>query len=59
VEATSSNSAATLKAYVTSSGVLIGTLSGGRLEINWSANPVNVTVRSSAGGSASRAVTVK
>jgi hypothetical protein len=59
VEATSSNSSATLRAYVTSTGALIGTVSGGRLETAWPSNPVNVTVRSSAGGSASRAVTVK
>jgi hypothetical protein len=59
VEATSSNSSAMLKAYVTSTGALIGTLSGGRLDISWPSNPVNVTVRSSLGGSASRAVTLK
>jgi hypothetical protein len=59
VEASSSNSSATLKAYVTSTGALIGTLSGGRLDIAWPTNPANVTVRSSLGGSASRAVTAK
>jgi hypothetical protein len=57
VEATSSGSGATLKAYVTSTGVLLGTLSGGRLEVNIASNPGNVTVKSSLGGEASRAVT--
>jgi hypothetical protein len=57
VEATSSNSGATLKAYVTSTGVLLGTLSGGRLEVNIASSPGNVTVKSSLGGEASRAVT--
>ncbi|MDQ1524405.1 MAG: hypothetical protein QOE47_2329, partial [Pyrinomonadaceae bacterium] len=52
----------TLKAYVTSNGALIGTLSNdGRgdysLQINWSNDPRNVTVKSSLGGVASRAVT--
>jgi hypothetical protein len=59
VEAASSASGATLKAYVTSTGELIGTLSGGRLDIAWPTNPVNVTVRSSLGGSAARNVTLK
>ena len=57
VEASSSSSGATLRAYVTSSGALIGTLSGGRLEINLASNPQNVTVKSSLGGQATRAVT--
>lgn len=64
VEATSTSSSAVLKAYVTSTNALIGTLSnsdGGRYrgEFSWSANPQNVTVRSSLGGSASRTVVVK
>jgi hypothetical protein len=64
VEATSNNSSATLTAYVTSSGALLGTLTnngGGsyRAELNVATNPVNVTVRSSRGGSATRAVTLK
>jgi hypothetical protein len=59
VEASSTNGSATLTAYVTSTGALIGTLSGGRLDIAWPTNPGNVTVRSSLGGSASRAVTAK
>lgn len=50
--------------FVTSSGQQIGTLSnagGGRFSgtLTFPVNPVNITVRSSAGGSASRAVTVK
>jgi hypothetical protein len=57
VEATSSNSSAVLKAYVTSTGALLGTLSGGRLEVNIASSPGNVTVKSSLGGEASRAVT--
>ena len=58
VEATSSNAGATLTVYVTSSGALLGTISGGRLQTNTSTNPGNVTVKSSAGGQATRAVTV-
>jgi hypothetical protein len=64
VEATSSNSSAVMRVYVTSTGALIGTLSndgGGRYrgEFSWPSNPQNVTVRSSLGGSASRTVSVK
>jgi hypothetical protein len=64
VEATSTSSSATLRAYVTSSGALIGTLSnsgGGqcRGEWSWPANPGSVTVKSSLGGSATRTVTLK
>jgi hypothetical protein len=57
VEATSSNSSATLKVYVTSTGVLLGTMSGGRFETNIASNPGTVTVKSSLGGQATRAVT--
>jgi hypothetical protein len=57
VEATSSSSTVTLKVYVTSSGVLLGTMSGGRFETNTASNPGSVTVKSSLGGQASRAVT--
>lgn len=56
IEATSSSADATLKAYVTSTGALIGTLSSGRLRLSWPSNPGNVTVKSSLGGQASRAV---
>jgi hypothetical protein len=64
VEATSNNANAVLRCYVTSTGALIGTLTntgGGRYrgELSWSSNPQNVTVRSSLGGSATRAVTAK
>src|SRR5215211_429134 len=57
VEATSSNSSATLRVYVTSTGALLGTMSGGRFETNIASNPGNVTVKSSLGGQASRTVT--
>jgi hypothetical protein len=64
VEATSTNSSATLTAYVTSSGATLGQLTnngGGnyRAELTIATNPVNVTVRSSGGGSATRPVTLK
>jgi hypothetical protein len=57
VEATSSNSTATLKVYVASTGVLLGTMSGGRFETNIASNPGSVTVKSSLGGQATRTVT--
>jgi hypothetical protein len=56
VDASSSNVSATLKVYVTSTGALLGTISGGRLQTNTPSNPGNVTVKSSLGGQASRAV---
>ncbi len=61
VEATSTSSNATLTVFVTSTNAQIGVLrndGGGRYrgEFNVSSNPQNVTVRSSLGGSASRAV---
>jgi len=56
VEATSSNSTATLKVYVTSTGVLLRAMSGGRFETNIGSNPGSVTVKSSLGGQATRAV---
>ena len=64
VEATSSNANATLTVYVTSTNTLIGTLrneGGGRYrgDFSWSTNPQNITVRSSLGGQATRAVTLK
>jgi hypothetical protein len=64
VEATSSNASATLRVYVTSTNTLIGTLrneGGGRYrgDFSVSSNPQNITVRSSLGGSATRAVTQK
>ena len=64
VQATSNNSGAVLKCYVTATNALIGTLrndGGGRYsgKLPWSANPQNITVRSSAGGTAFKVVTVK
>jgi hypothetical protein len=64
VEATSTSASVTLQVYVTSTNQLIGTLrneGGGRYrgDFSWSTNPQNIMVRSSLGGSASRAVTVK
>lgn len=64
LQATSTSASATLQAFVTSSGQLIGTLTsngGGRYggQFNSSVNPQNVTVRSSLGGSAARVVTAK
>ena len=59
VEATSNRSGVTLRAYNTSTGALIGTLSGGGGTFSVSSNPGSVTVKSSGGGSATRTVTVK
>ena len=64
VQATSTSTSAILKAYVTSTGALIGTLTnvgGGKYQgqLSQSANPQNVTVKSSLGGSAGLAVTPK
>lgn len=59
VEATSNTSGATLRCYVTSTGELIGTLSGGSGRFSWPTNPQNITVRSSLGGSATRTVSAR
>jgi murein DD-endopeptidase MepM/ murein hydrolase activator NlpD len=64
ITATSTNANATLKAYVSSTGALIGTLDndgGGdfSLQVSWPTDPQNVTVKSSLGGTASHAVTSK
>jgi hypothetical protein len=64
VEATSTRSTATLQAFVTSNGQLIGTLSnegGGRFrgEFSWPVNPQSITVRSNFGGQATRTVTLR
>ena len=64
VEATSSNSSATLNVYVSSTNARIGTLrneGGGRYKGDFylSSNPQNITVRSGLGGQATRAVTLK
>ncbi|HVG18607.1 MAG TPA: hypothetical protein VNI02_06105, partial [Blastocatellia bacterium] len=64
VEATSTNSSATLTVYVASTDQRIGTLQndgGGRYrgDLSWPSNPQNIRVRSSLGGSATKAVTAK
>lgn len=64
VEATSTGSNATLQVFNTSSGQLIGTLrnqGGGRFggQFDVSANPQNITVRSSLGGVATRSVSTR
>lgn len=63
VEASSSRANATLQVYVTSTGQLLGRLTAkgnkytGQFNVN--TNPQNITVRSSFGGSATRAVSSK
>lgn len=64
VEATSTSSTATLTVFVTSTGEQIGRLTndgGGRYraELSWPTNPGTITVRSSAGGSATKTVVAK
>jgi hypothetical protein len=63
VDATSTDATATLKIYVTSTGAFIGTMknrSGGYTAVvSWPVNPGNITVRSSLGGVASSAVSVR
>ena len=64
VEATSTSSSATLQVFVTATNQLIGTLTnngGGKYtaQFSWPTNPQNITVKSSLGGSASKAVTLK
>jgi hypothetical protein len=64
VEATSTNASAVLRCYVSATGELIGTMTndgGGRYrgQFTWATNPQNITVRSSLGGSATRAVTAR
>jgi hypothetical protein len=64
VEAASSRADATLQAFVTSGGQLLGTLTnngGGKFSGQFGAatNPQNITVRSSLGGSATRVVAAK
>ena len=58
VQATSTSATATLKVYVTATGQLIGTLTnngGGKYSgtFKWPTNPLNITIKSSLGGSAS------
>ncbi len=64
VEATSTRSTATLQVFVTASGQLLGTLAnngGGKYtgQFNAATNPQSITVRSSLGGAATRAVVAK
>jgi len=64
VSATSTGSTATLQAYVTSTGELIGALkhydgNGYSGRFTWPVNPQNITVRSSLCGSATKTVTSK
>ncbi len=64
VEATSTSANVTLQAFVTSSGQLLGTLSSngsGKFsgQLNSATNPQSITIRSSAGGSTTKAVTAK
>jgi hypothetical protein len=64
VEATSSDTSVTMTVSNTSTGAVLGTLAnkgGGKYQATLSVaiNPVNITVKSSGGGSATRAVTVK
>ena len=64
VEATSSNTNVTMTVSTTSTGAVLGTLAnkgGGKYQATLSVptNPVNITVKSSGGGSATRAVTLK
>lgn len=59
VEATSSAANPTLRAYVTSTNTLIGTLTAGRGDFSIATNPQNITVRSTLGGTATRAATTK
>ncbi len=63
-QATSSSTSATLKAFVTSTGAVIGTLTnvgGGKYQGQFaqSANPQNITITSSLGGSATAATVLK
>jgi hypothetical protein len=64
IEATGTNASATLKVYVAATGALIGTLTnngGGKYggQFAWGSNPQSITVKSSLGGSATKAVTLK
>lgn len=59
VDAAGSGSGASLQVYVTASGALIGTLSGGSGQFTLAAAPQSITVRSSLGGSATRTVTLR
>ncbi len=63
VQATDSNPAASLQAFITSTDSLIGSLTkkgqGYNGTFSLTTNPVSITVKSSLGGSATKAVTVR
>ena len=64
IESTSSNTNVTMTVSNTSTGAVLGTLpnkGGGKYQgtLSVATNPVNITVKSSGGGSATRAVTLK
>lgn len=64
INATSTEPTATLRVYVTTTGDFIGTLTNkdrGSFTgmLSWPTNPRNITLRSSFGGSAAKAVTLK
>ena len=64
VQATSTSATATLRVFETATNKLIGKLTnlgGGKYSgiFPWATNPLNITVKSSLGGSATKAVTVK
>jgi len=64
INANGTEPTATLRVYVTATGAFIGTLTnnGGSNfsgTLSWPTNPRDITVRSSFGGSASKAVTLK
>jgi hypothetical protein len=64
VEATSTSTSATLQVFQTATNQLIGTLTnngGGKYtgQFSWPTNPQNIAVKSSLGGSSSKAVTLK
>jgi hypothetical protein len=64
VDASGSDPSATLRVYVSATGTVMGTLrnnGSGRFSgsFTWPVNPVNITVKSSQGGSASKDVSLK
>jgi hypothetical protein len=63
VQATTSATTATLQVFVTSTDTLIGTLTKKNAsytgKFTWSTNPASITVKSSAGGSATKVVTTR
>jgi hypothetical protein len=59
VNAANSAGGATLRAYVTGTDTLLGTLAGGTGQFSVATAPRSITLRSSLGGSATRTVTVR